>query len=218
MVVRYLNVRILPWLQKLKQRAKFCESLPVLIKRCASYNTLISLHPVTNIWCTNTTVREDLTGSSLKCAISCHFDTVIRKFVIVLTHHSLKVYGGSERTAPFILNLGTWFKWMVSLTLRPPYSWWNGLQYLWNGGLRWKPELSVPLLEALSTSRSASFDVLWVTLLSPSVAVERLSFLLRVRKVPSSNLGPRTHHPDWEASRLSSASPHRPGKCWGNIS
>jgi hypothetical protein len=53
-----------------------------------------------------------MTGSSLTLVISCHFDTAKRsedqrKFVLVLKHHSMKLYGGSVCAAPFILNLGT---------------------------------------------------------------------------------------------------------------
>jgi hypothetical protein len=74
-------------------------------------NPLISLHPLLQMHKYQSTRNLDK-SSSLTCAISCHFDTAKSpedqcKFVIVLKHHSMTVYGGSVCTAPLILNLGT---------------------------------------------------------------------------------------------------------------
>jgi hypothetical protein len=41
--------------------------------------------------------------------------------VLLTEHHAMKAYYGSEGIAPRILDLGTWWRWMVSSMPRPLY-------------------------------------------------------------------------------------------------
>jgi len=40
---------------------------------------------------------------------------------LLIKHHALKTYWGSEGIAPYILNLGANWRWAVSFTPRPSY-------------------------------------------------------------------------------------------------
>jgi len=41
----------------------------------------------------------------------------------IITVHTMRTCGGNGDVAPSIINLGTRWKWMVSLKLQPLYSW-----------------------------------------------------------------------------------------------
>jgi hypothetical protein len=47
-------------------------------------------------------------------------------------HHATKMYWGSGGIAPHILNLGTGWRWLVSLTPQPFYPWDKSVRFLLN--------------------------------------------------------------------------------------